>query len=90
MLPGVVGIERALGHILGYTLVLAGAALLLYGTGAVGWLYLGVAVVLDVAIVYGTWRLRRNPSAAMRFFGYSNVYLAVLFVAMAVDRLILG
>jgi protoheme IX farnesyltransferase len=90
MLPVVVGVERALDHILAYSVVLVGVSLLLPATGAVGWIYLTVAAGLGVWLVAGTWRLRRAPEEAMRFFGYSNVYLAVLFLAMALDPLLLG
>jgi heme O synthase-like polyprenyltransferase len=33
-------------------------------------------------------RLRRFPGEVMRFFAYSNVYLAALFVVMALDVLV--
>lgn len=90
MLPVVVGVERALDHILAYSVVLVGVSLLLFATGAVGWIYLATAAELGAWLVYGTWRLRRDPGEAMRFFGYSNVYLAVLFLAIAIDPLLLG
>jgi heme O synthase-like polyprenyltransferase len=46
--------------------------------------------VLGIAFIAGAWQLRRNPepSRAIRFFGYSNLYLASLFVVVAVDTLI--
>jgi protoheme IX farnesyltransferase len=90
MLPVVVGVERALDHILAYTVVLVGTSLLLHAAGAVGWIYLTTAALLGVALLHGAWRMRHDPGEAMRFFGYTNVYLAVLFVAAAIDPLILG
>jgi protoheme IX farnesyltransferase len=87
MLPVVVGERRTLEHITPYTAVLVGVSLLLYPTGAVGWFYLVVAIGL------GSWisvlAVRLTPRSTMRFFGYSNLYLGGIFVAMAVDRLVL-
>jgi protoheme IX farnesyltransferase len=90
MLPVVVGERRAMDHMFAYTVVLVGATLLLYATGLFGWIYLTTAGVAGVAFLVGTWVLRENPEAAMRYFGYSNVYLSVIFVAIAVDVLVLG
>ena len=90
MLPVVVGEKRAMDHMLAYTVVLVGVTLLLYATGPVGWLYLSVAAVAGAAFLAGTWMLRNHPEAAMKYFGYSNVYLSVIFIAIAVDVLVLG
>jgi protoheme IX farnesyltransferase len=88
MLPVVVGEKRAMEHMVAYTVVLVGVTLLLYATGAVGWLYLVVAALAGAAFLVGTWMLRDHPEAAMRYFGYSNVYLSVVFIVMAVDVLV--
>ena len=90
MLPVVVGEKRALDHMVAYTVTLVGTTLLLYTTGPVGWLYLTVAVVAGVAFLVATWLLRDHPEAAMKYFGYSNVYLSVIFITIAVDVLVLG
>jgi heme O synthase-like polyprenyltransferase len=71
-----------------YTAVLIGVSLMLYPTGAVGMLYLVAAVVLGLGLFAAAWRLRSEPEAAMRFFGWSNGYLATLFLAMLVDAVI--
>ncbi len=88
MLPVVVGRERTTDHIVVYTLVLGGVALMLYATGAVGMLYLVAAIVLSAGLLAAAWRLRSHPEDAMRFFTWSNAYLALLFVAMLVDALL--
>ncbi len=88
MLPVVVGSHATLDHILWYTVALAGCSLLLYPTGIVGILYLVVAVALGAWMVAAALRLQRRPGEAMRFFGWSNVYLATLFAAIAVDVLL--
>jgi heme O synthase-like polyprenyltransferase len=46
--------------------------------------------VAGLAFLAGTWMLRDHPEAAMKYFGYSNVYLSVVFVAIVVDVLVLG
>ena len=90
MLPVVVGERRAMDHMLAYTVALVGATLLLYATGPVDWIYLSVATLAGLAFLVGTWLLRDHPEAAMRYFGYSNVYLSMIFVAIAVDVMVLA
>jgi protoheme IX farnesyltransferase len=85
MLPVVVGPRATLDHILWYTVALFGGSLLLYPTGAVGGVYLAAALALGAWITVAALRLQRRPAQAMIFFGYSNIYLAALFVFIAVD-----
>jgi protoheme IX farnesyltransferase len=90
MLPVVVGERRAMDHMVAYTVALIGMTLLLYATGPVGWIYLAAAVAAGAAFFLETWVLRDHPEAAMKYFTYSNIYLSVIFVAIAVDVLVLG
>jgi heme o synthase len=90
MLPVVVGERRAMDHMVAYTVALIGMTLLLYATGPVGWIYLIFAVTAGGGFFVGTWALRDRPEAAMKYFTYSNVYLSVIFLAIAVDVLVLG
>ena len=90
MLPVVVGERRAMEHMVAYTVALIGMTLLLYATGPVGWIYLLIAVAAGVGFFIGTWALRDHPEAAMKYFTYSNVYLSVIFIAIAVDVLVLA
>jgi protoheme IX farnesyltransferase len=90
MLPVVVGEKRAMDHMLAYTIVLVGMTLLLYATGPVGWIYLVVAALTGSAFLVATWMLRDHPEAAMKYFGYSNVYLSVIFLTIAIDVLALA
>ena len=87
MLPVVVGSRPTLDHIFWYTVALVGGSLLLYPTGAVGTVYLVAAVGLGLWIVLAALQLQRQPTTAMRFFGWSNLYLAALFAAIAIDVL---
>jgi protoheme IX farnesyltransferase len=89
MLPVVVGLRTTLDHIFWYTLALVGGSLLLFPTGTVGLVYLVTALALGGWLVVGAVDLQRRPSQAMRFFGLSNLYLAGLFGAIAIDVLVL-
>ena len=89
MLPVVVGRARTMEQIELYTIVLVGVSLLLYPTGAVGWVYLVAAAALGGWLYQAARRLHRRPGESMRFFGFSNLYLAALFIMMAVDAIVL-
>ena len=58
------------------------------GQSAVGWLYLGVAGLLNAVLLWRSLQLYQRPDhpRARSLFKYSMVYLALLFLAMAVDR----
>jgi len=90
MLPVIVGERRAMDHMVAYTVALIGMTLLLYATGPVSWIYLTCAAVAGGSFFIETWVLRDHPEAAMKYFTYSNVYLSVIFIAIAVDVLVLG
>jgi protoheme IX farnesyltransferase len=86
MLPVVAGVERTLDHIALYSVVTAGVSLLLVPW--LGWIYAAAAVVLGAVLIGGALRLRTDPKEAMRYFTLTNVYLAGLFLAIAVDGLL--
>ena len=92
MLPVVATMESTKAQIFWYAVALVPVSLLLFATGSVGWIYLGSALVLGAAFVRQTWILRHSdgPGAAMSVFKVSLYYLALLFVAVAADVLILG
>ena len=57
-----------------------------------GWLYAIAAVALNVLLARGCWLLWRNIDDRKRasgLFHYSMIYLALLFLAMAIDKSIL-
>jgi protoheme IX farnesyltransferase len=90
MLPVVRGVSSVTAQILAYAIVLVAVTLLLSPVAGLGALYASAATVLGVGFIYRALRLRGDPSGATAFklFRYSVTYLAVLFAAMAVDRLI--
>ncbi len=92
MLPVVATMENTKSQIFWYSVALVPVSLLLLLTGTVSWIYLGSALVLGAAFVRQTWILRGDDrvGAAMSVFKVSLYYLALLFVAVAADVLILG
>jgi heme o synthase len=89
MLPVARGERETLRQIVVYTLVLIAVTLLPVAWGTAGAVYAVVALALGGAFLFLTLRLRREPSrrGAALLFHYSLLYLALLFVAMAVDVL---
>jgi protoheme IX farnesyltransferase len=96
MLPVVAGARATKKQMLVYTLVLVPVALAPTLLGAVGWLYGAVALALGagfIAHAVTVWRApddRRGHGAARRMFKFSLIYLAVLFAALPLDRLLNG
>ena len=70
--------------------LLLAVTLVLFGMGAMGYIYLIAAVVLGGILVYMSIRLLRDKSKswAKTLFWYSNCYLALIFAAMVIDRVI--
>jgi protoheme IX farnesyltransferase len=91
MLPVVRGERETTRQILIYTAVLVGVSLLPLVWSMFGLFYAAAAVVLGGLFLALAWRLRTasTPPRAALLFHYSLVYLALLFVAMAVDPLVL-
>ncbi len=58
--------------------------------GLLGALYLAAALILGGALCALALRLRAHPdrATALRLYLYSLVYLALLFAAMAADRVL--
>jgi heme o synthase len=90
MLPVVATLRETKRQILVYTLLLVPVSLSLYATGSVGWLYMTAAAALGAVFVWRSWRLLADerPGAAMAVFGYSIIYLTLLFVSVGIDALL--
>jgi protoheme IX farnesyltransferase len=90
MLPVVKGEEETARAIVRYTLLLVAISLLPVFWSTAGWLYLSSALLLGLGFVALAVRLRREqtPARARRLFSYSLAYLALLFVAMALDPIL--
>ena len=90
MLPVVVGDARTARSILRYASATVLVSLLLYRVAELGALYLVSASALGGYFVWRTLRLREHVTSetAMTVFKVSNMYLALLFLAVAVDILV--
>ena len=90
MLPVVRGESVTLRRIVVYTVVLVAATIVPVVTGTFGALYLVAAVLLGGLFLALSVRLLRAPSrkGAAGLFHYSLLYLALLFVAAALDPLL--
>jgi protoheme IX farnesyltransferase len=90
MLPVVAGMKATTRQILLYSLILFAATIAFAPIGRMGVIYLGSAAVLGGLFVWHAALLLRSGSmrAAMSLFRFSIIYLALLFGAMAVDRLV--
>ncbi len=92
MLPVVRGARITTGRILLYTIGLVAITLLPGLTATFGAVYLGAATVLGGVFCALAWRLWRqsSPARAGLLFHYSLLYLALLFVAVALDAALSG
>jgi heme o synthase len=92
MLPVVRGERRTARSIVVYALVLVVVTLLPVVWRVLGPIYLGSALALGLVFVALALALQRDttPARARRLFSYSLAYLALLFVAMAVDPAVLS
>jgi protoheme IX farnesyltransferase len=88
MLPVTHGPEFTRLHILLYTVLLLIVTLLPYLTGMSGLIYLAVAVPLGLGFIYFAILMmrRKDDKTAMQTFGYSIIYLMIMFAALLVDH----
>jgi protoheme IX farnesyltransferase len=87
MLPVVRGDRETARQIVVYSVALVGVTLLPFAWGSAGLLYLASALALGAVFLWLAERLRRDlvPRRAAILFHYSLLYLALLFVALALD-----
>jgi protoheme IX farnesyltransferase len=90
MLPVVRGESETRRQIVIYSVVLLAVSLLPVIGGLFGGLYLAAALALGGTFCALALRLRSNPgkAPALRLYLYSLAYLALLFAAMAADRVL--
>jgi protoheme IX farnesyltransferase len=90
MLPNVVGPVATCRQIVGYSLLLVPASLAPLVIPGVGFFYATIAVVCDGTLLWRAFALHRlgdaeespRRKAAMAMFGYSILYMFVLFAAL--------
>jgi protoheme IX farnesyltransferase len=90
MLPVVHGVELTTRRIAAYATVTVALTFAMTLTGDVGRVYAVAVLVLGAIFVTRAFALVREPTPAraIQFFGWSNVYLLLVFVAVAVDALV--
>jgi heme o synthase len=90
MLPVVRGDDETAKQIVWYSIVLVGVTLLPFAWHTAGVAYLAAALLLGALFLRLAWRLRRETTTARAgaLFHYSLLYLALLFVALAIDPLL--
>jgi protoheme IX farnesyltransferase len=96
MLPVVATAIQTARQILFYSIVMVITSIALWPVGGTGWVYPLAAVALGVVFLREAFALlaRANTGAdgaalrPMRLFHFSNIYLALLFIAAAIDPLL--
>ena len=93
MMPVVAGVAATRRQILGYSFVMAAAAVAPWPLGLTGWIYGGAAALLGaifIALAIAVARNRATEPKQMgpekRLFAFSILYLFVLFAALVADR----
>ena len=90
MLPVVRGAGATTRQVLAYSVALSAVTLAPGLTGTFGPIYLAGAAGLDAVLCVLAWRLWRapGPRRAAVLFHFSLLYLALLFVAVAIDAVV--
>ena len=89
MLPVVYGEDETRWQIFLYSVLLVGITLLPFAVREVGLFYLIAALLLGGWLVVLSIQLMRDKSkrTARRLYKYSSLYLALIFLAMVIDRM---
>jgi protoheme IX farnesyltransferase len=87
MLPVVRGVRATVRAVLAYSVLLVVVTVAPAAVGVFGPAYLGAALTLGLVLLGLAWRLWRlaTPARASALFHFSLLYLALLFVAVAID-----
>ncbi len=96
MLPSVAPAAKVGDQIVAYAVVTVATSAVLWPVAGTGWLYPVVAGVLGAVFIAESWGLRRRAHRTdnvvemkpMRLFHWSNMYLSLLFLAVALDPLL--
>jgi protoheme IX farnesyltransferase len=96
MLPVVRSAPAVAARILAYSVLTVAVSLVLWPVAGTGWLYPAVAAVTGAALIWESVQLLLRARGGltdaalrpMRLFHWSNSYLALVFVAAAIDPLL--
>ena len=96
MMPVVRGIPETTRQIVYYTVLMIAISLVLWAVARMGPIYLVAAVVLGAIFLWQAYRLwtvgsseEGSTAGAIRLYKYSISYLSLLFLAVAVDTILL-
>lgn len=91
MLPSVKSLKRTTNEIIIYTVITVVLSLILVPLAGLNIIYVLAAVIGGAAFVYSTVSLKLSPTQAraLSLFKYSITYLTMLFLAVAVDVLLI-
>jgi protoheme IX farnesyltransferase len=93
MAPLVWGERETMWQMLWYTMILVPLTLLPVAWGAFGLIYFASAMVLGCMLFAGIVKIMTKPqwtASAWKLYKFSLLYLALLFLAMAIDRGLAG
>jgi len=92
MLPVAKGIDVALREIAVYSVIVVATTFVLPFAADTGVIYIAAAALLGACFIWRAFQLTRDhaPDRAIKFFTFSNLYLALLFAAIAIDTLVLS
>lgn len=88
MLPVTHGVEYTRLQVLLYTILMVAVTLLPFATGMSGVVYLGGVVILNAIFLYYAIKMQsgKDESIPIKTFGYSIIYLMLLFALLLVDH----
>jgi protoheme IX farnesyltransferase len=97
MAPLVWGERETMMQMIWYTIIMLALTVLPWIFGTFGWIYLASTLLLGGIFMRGVWRVRTAARAGTPWSGpawwiykYSLLYLALLFLGMAIDRQVLA
>jgi len=88
MLPVTHGVEYTRLQVLLYTIIMVAVTLLPFATGMSGVVYLGGVIILNAIFLYYAIKMQsgKDESIPIKTFGYSIIYLMLLFALLLVDH----
>lgn len=88
MLPVTHGIKYTARQVLLYTIIMSAVTLMPFVTRMSGLVYLMGAVILNAIFIFYAIKMQsgKDPSIPMKTFGYSIIYLMLLFALLLVDH----
>jgi protoheme IX farnesyltransferase len=96
MLPVVRGVRETTRQIGLYAVLMVAISLVFAAVARMGWVFLVAAVALGAIFLWQAWQLWRrgeseeaSTAGAVKLYRYSISYLGLVFVAVAVDALVL-